>query len=117
MLNIEELRASYWSKLFGTLRDSLIRMEKSGEVRDFKLEELFPQEFYASTETNVLSVWLDVSSGDGSWNLIRQDIQQAEPWSMSDEGIFYLDRATLSFPETAQRFAEKLSGKWHPKPM
>jgi hypothetical protein len=77
-----------------------------------KLDEVLPQELSLYTDDGMLSVWLDPYTGRGSWNCVSQELDMAEPWSLSASGEFKLDGESMNLSVAADRFIAKLSGEW-----
>ena len=83
-------------------------MVTGGEVEDAKLDEPLPNEFYVSIKDGYLSVWLNSDNGKGSWNALNKELDRAEPWSMSPEGIVELSGEKMDLSHAVESFARKL---------
>lgn len=78
------------------------------------MNEPLPHELSMGFAGSHLSVWAHPEDGAASWNLIRPDLDMAVPWTLSADGIAFLDGQAMTIADAADRFAAKLSGIWHP---
>ncbi|MBB5065765.1 hypothetical protein [Granulicella mallensis] len=94
--------------MVGQLRSRLASMEASGELEQAELNEPLRNELTMTSKGGYLSVWLHTDTGKGSWNVITGELQVAEPWFMSSEGIVELSGESMNLPNAVERFAAKI---------
>jgi len=83
-------------------------MQAEGELEQAVLDEPLQNELYVSIKDGYLSVWLNTDTGKGSWNALNKELDRAEPWSMSPEGIVELSGEKMDLSHAVERFARKL---------
>jgi len=108
---LEEQCSKLWSATVILFRSQLKVLETNGKLSDVKVEELFDNEIYITADTGVLSIWLDWDSGEGSWNVITDKLQRAEPWFMSADGKVELSGESMELPTAVGTLIEKLLTK------
>jgi len=64
-----------------------------------------------TAKSGFLSVWLNTNTGKGSWNVITEKLEMAEPWFMSTDGKVELSGESMDIPTAVERFVEKISKK------
>jgi hypothetical protein len=107
-------RCRAWISLVAGFRQQVEEYAKSRDAA-FSCDEPLAQELFASLNGSVISVWMQPGDGHASWNLIRDDLDMAEPWSLSADNTVFLDNEAMSIDAAALRFAEKLNGAWFPR--
>jgi hypothetical protein len=108
---LEQPRSELWTATVSLFRSQLEALEANGKISDVKIEELFDNEIYIGADTGVLSIWLDIASGEGSWNVITNKLDRAEPWFMSADGKVELSGQSMDVPTAVEKLIEKLSTK------
>jgi len=103
----QEALVALWGSLVAAIRVELV---ESRSV--FSINEPLPQELSISIDSNLLSIWLDVYSGRGSWNCISKTLDMAQPWILTSSGVFELDGETMNLSAAATRFVDKITGQW-----
>ena len=105
------MRHELWVSMVSLFRSHLAALERSGKISSVKLDELFDNEIYINTDTEVLSIWLETISGKGSWSVITNKLDMTEPWFMSADGKVELSRESMDVPTAVEKLIEKLSTK------
>jgi hypothetical protein len=108
----QEALVALWNSLAAAIRAELVESQSSGSIATFSINDPLPQELSSSTGGKLLSIWLDVYSGRGSWNCISRALDMAEHWTMAPSGVVELDGETLNLSTAAKRFVEKITGQW-----
>jgi hypothetical protein len=101
------LRREHWTSMVSFLHSQVAALEAKGRLSDVTVNELFDNEMYVSAATGILSIWINVEDGSGSWNAITND-QTVEPWSMSTDGTIELSGQCLDIKSAVEQFAAKL---------
>jgi hypothetical protein len=107
----EAARDELWNTLVNQLRSLLASKESSGELEQTFLDEPLRNELTMTAKSGYLSVWLHTDTGKGSWNVITNKLQIAEPWFMSADGKVELSGENMDIPTLAERFVEKISAR------
>jgi hypothetical protein len=105
-----QIRQELWVSMVSLFRSHLAAMELSGRLSGVKIDELFDIEVFISATTGILSIWINVEDGSGSWNAITNE-QTVEPWSMSTDGIITLNGERLEMEFAVERLAAMLLKK------
>ena len=105
-------RVELWNSLVAELRSKLSTMETASQVRKGEIDEPLDNEFYMTFGDDLISVWLNVEFGEGSWNAITKILDRAEPWFLSPQGVFQIDGETMNLAAAADRFIAKASCQW-----
>ncbi len=108
---LEESRSELWTAIVSLLCSQLKALEVSGKLSRVKIDELFENEIYITTDIGVLSIWLNTDTGKGSWNAITNKLDMAEPWFMSADGKVELSGQSMDVPTVVEKFIEKISTK------
>src|SRR5664280_3678019 len=100
---MEEPRRELWTAIVSLFRSQLEALETNGKMSGVKIRELFENEIYINADTGVLSIWLDTDSGEGSWNVITNKLDVAEPWFMSADGKVELSGESMDVPTAVEK--------------
>lgn len=100
-----------WNTIVTQLRSKLVAKEIAGELEQTHLDEPLTNELIMTAKSGFLSVWLEVDTGEGSWNVITERVQEAEPWFLSPGGQVELSGESMDIPTAVDRFIEKISPK------
>jgi hypothetical protein len=104
-------RDELWKSMVSQLQSRLGSMETTGELEQAKLDEPLRNELTMTAKDAFLSVWLNSDTGKGSWNAITKQLDMAEPWYMSPEGIVELSGEKMDIPHAVEHFVRKLVTK------
>jgi hypothetical protein len=100
-----------WNNIVLQLRSQLASKEASGELEQTYFNEPLRNELTMTAKSGFLSVWLNTNTGKGSWNVITEKLEMAEPWFMSTDGKVELSGESMDIPTAVERFVEKISKK------
>jgi hypothetical protein len=98
-----------WNGIVSQLRSQLASKEASGELEQTHLDEPLRNELTMTAKGGYLSVWLDADTGKGSWNVITDKLQVAEPWFMSTDGKVQLSGQKMDIAGVVNEFVQKIS--------
>ena len=104
-------RDELWNGIVSQLRSQLAAKEALGELEQTYLDEPLRNELTMTAKGGYLSVWLHPEDGKGSWNVITDKLEMAEPWFMSVDGRVELSGESMDIPTAVERFIEKISTK------
>jgi hypothetical protein len=104
-------RDELWNTIVSQLRLQLVAKEASGELEQTYLDEPLRNELTMTAKGGYLSVWLNTDTGKGSWNVITDKLQIAEPWFISADGKVDLSGESMDIPTAVKKFIEKISTK------
>ncbi len=104
----EAAKDELWNALVSQLRLLLASKETAGELEETYFDAPHRNELTMSAKSGYLSVWLNADTGDGSWDVITEKMQEAEPWTLSADGRVKLSGEEMDVSGLTVRFMEKI---------
>jgi hypothetical protein len=104
-------RDKLWNAIVSRLRSQLASKEASGELEQTYLNEPLRNELTMTAKGGFLSVWLETETGKGSWNVITEKLQIAEPWFITVDGKVELSGESMDISAAVENFVEKITTK------